>query len=94
MSITAGGPRPILEETKQQETPLSFGEQLVGIKFNPSGDDDVNEVKQLAAKIANIVNDKYQSSESSKLSKLIYERSMGEILNAQMNSVKFLTLKY
>ena len=30
----------------------SFGEQLVGLDFNPSGDEDVHRVKELAAEMA------------------------------------------
>ena len=36
---------------------LTFGELLVGLDFNPSGRPDVNEAKQLCARLANMVND-------------------------------------
>jgi hypothetical protein len=53
------------------ERKLSFGEQLVGLNFNPSADDKANPMHSM-----------------------MYENAIGEVLNAQMNTVKILTLKY
>lgn len=76
----------------QQE--LTYGQKLVGLTFNPSGDVRVNEVKVLFAKAADLLYDYYHSQESTQLSNQLFVHTIGEILNAQMNVVKVLTLKY
>ena len=72
----------------------TFGQRLVGITFNPSNDPKVQRAKELCAELADLVSDEYNSKESSYLSKALYDHTIGEILNAQMNAVKVLTLKY
>lgn len=53
--------------------------------------------KQLFAQLANLAQEHYCRDEYSQKSDLevqIYNHTIGEILNAQMNLVKLLTLKY
>lgn len=76
------------------EQNLTFGQKLVGISFNPSQNDRVAKAKQLCAELADLVSDEYNTKENSYLSKALYDHTIGEILNAQMNAVKLLTLKY
>jgi hypothetical protein len=71
---------------------LSFGEQLVGIKFNPSDDDQVFKVKAKIAEMANLVND-YKGN-GSYLENLIKGDALRNLLHAQMSVVKLITLKY
>jgi len=72
----------------------SFGQQLVGLSFNPSGDAKVQRAKELCAELADLVNNHYQAkSVVSVLETNVYEHAIGEILNAQMNAVKLLTWK-
>lgn len=73
---------------------MTFGERLVGLKFNPSGDDKVDRAKRICAELADMVKYEASSRESSDVSSPLYAHTIGEILNAQMNVVKFLTLKY
>lgn len=74
---------------------LSFGQQLVGLDFNPSGDPRVIKAKQLCADLADMVNDHdQQSQEKTRLGIIIREDAIGEILKAQMLVVKLLTNKY
>lgn len=74
---------------------LTFGQQLVGLTFNPSGDEKVNKAKRLCAELADLVNDNTAAVEqTSPLYELIKASALKEILNAQMNVVKLLTLKY
>ena len=84
------------QEPKQQpeQKELSFGQKLVGLDFNPSGDPKVLKAKQLCAELADLLHDHTKQSEASPLSSALYNHSVGEILNAQMNVVKVLTLKY
>lgn len=72
----------------------TFGEQLVGITFNPAGDPKVLKAKQLCAELADLLNDHNNESESTQFSQRLFSHAVGEILNAQMNVVKVLTLKY
>ena len=70
----------------------TFGEVLVGLDFNPSGRPDVDEVKQLCARLADII-DKGNGQET----KYPYHVNTFKgdaircILHAQMAAVKSLT---
>jgi len=79
-------------EVKETRIP-SFGEQLVGLSFNPSGDADVHRVKELAAEMAEILKRRYTTDGRGALKSLLFDHAVGEILNAQMNVVKVITMK-
>jgi hypothetical protein len=70
----------------------SFGEQLVGLDFNPSGDADVHRVKELAAEMAEILKRRYTEDKRTPVKSLLFDHAVGEILNAQMNVVKVITM--
>jgi hypothetical protein len=70
----------------------SFGEQLVGLSFNPSGDADVHIVKELAAEMAEILKRRYSEDKRTPVKSLLFDHAVGEILNAQMNVVKVITM--
>jgi hypothetical protein len=72
----------------------TFGEQLIGVEFNPSGSDDVTKVKVMFAEIAEIIKKDYQGESRHPLKSLLFDHAVGEILNAQMSVVKVLTLKH
>lgn len=76
---------------------LTFGEKLVGLTFNPSGDEKVLKVKKLCAELADILEESKEESFNEGTFNTLYEKlynhSIGEILNAQMNVVKVLTFK-
>jgi hypothetical protein len=72
----------------------TFGEQLVGINFNPSEQDDVAKVKAMFAEIAEMMKNNYQTESKHPLKSLLFDHAVGEILNAQMSVVKVLTLKH
>jgi hypothetical protein len=75
---------------------LTFGEKLVGIEFNPENIEKVDKVKQLYAEIANILHDDRQSADknNTSLSEQVYNHAIGELLNSQMSTVKYITFKY
>jgi len=79
-----------------QKTELSFGDKLVGFYFNPSNDDKISKAKMLCAELADLINDEYISIEqdSNVLTKTLFLHTIGEILNAQMNAVKFINRNY
>ena len=82
-------------DTNATDRQMTFGEKLVGSQFNPSGDDKVAKAKQLCAELADLVNDHHNGpAESSQLQNQLFDHTIGQILNAQMNVVKLLTLKY
>lgn len=80
---------------KESVSELTFGQKLVGLTFNPSGDANVNKAKQLCADLADLLyNHHHNGKEVTMLQQPLYDHANGEILNAQMNVVKVLTLKY
>lgn len=83
-----------MENQTNMEWKPTFGEKLVGITFNPSNDQRVQRAKELCAELADLVSEEYNSKESSYLSKALYDHTIGEILNAQMNVVKVLTFQF
>ena len=99
-SIMSGSGRtyPIGELSDKNE--LTFGEILVGLSFNPSGNDIVNKAKLLCAELADLVNDHYltwyaehkdDTNPTSQIKGHLYDHTLGELLNAQMNIVKLIT---
>jgi hypothetical protein len=74
---------------------MTFGEELVGITFNPSQDDKVAKAKALCAQLADLLNDHNESkSAMTQNSQRLFSHAVEEILNAQMNVVKVLTYQY
>jgi hypothetical protein len=74
---------------------LTFGEKLVGLTFNPSGNANVQRAKELCAELADLIYKDYENKkEVTDFYDYLYEHTVGEILNAQMNVVKVLTFKY
>ncbi len=73
---------------------LTFGEKLAGITVNPSGDEKVQRARELCAELADLLNDHNNENENTQFSQRLFSHAVGEILNAQMNVVKVLTLKY
>ena len=71
---------------------LTFGQLAVGLTFNPSGDENVNKVKQLYADIIDNLNDIRIESSSPEVKRLC---SVGitEAQGAQMWAVKAITWK-
>lgn len=89
-----------MENQETQSTPqLSFGQQLVGLSFNPSGNPKVQRAKELCAELADLLNEhqenKTKNDEKTSFTEAqLFSHTIGEILNAQMCVVKLLTFKY
>jgi hypothetical protein len=73
---------------------MTFGEKLVGLTFNPSGDEKVQRAKELCAELADLLNDNADPRTERPLYRLLFDKTIGDILDAQMNVVKVLTFKY
>ena len=77
------------------EKELTFGEKLVGLTFNPSQDVRIDKAKRLCADLADLTNDIYYNPDMERpLYEILFQHTLTEILNAQMNVVKLLTFKY
>lgn len=76
------------------QTSMTFGEILVGLDFNPSNDNKVHKAKRLCADLADLLYDELKTRESCEISHILYSTTIGKILDAQMNVVKLITLKY
>lgn len=78
-----------------EEQKLTFGEKLVGLTFNPSQNEKVDKAKRLFAEAADLLKDHIiEVREKKGLSNIgadIFSHAIGEILNAQMCTVKVLT---
>ena len=73
---------------------MTFGEKLVGLEFNPSGDEQVYKAKRLCADLADLLNDYADPNSKRPLCRLLFDKAIGDIVDAQMNVVKVLTFKY
>lgn len=78
------------EVTTQVEP--TFGEQLVGVSFNPSADAKVTEAKRLFAAATDLLIDSFDEREVTPMERLLTDVALGDILKAQMMVVKVLTL--
>lgn len=80
---------------EESQRPQTFGEQLVGLTFNPSGNPEVQRAKELCAELADMVDiiARKNNLRAYPLSDSLYTHTIGQILNAQMNVVKLITLK-
>jgi len=86
-----------MTDSNAPQREMTFGEKLVGLNFNPSGDDNVSKAKRLCASLADLMQNEVMGNKTAEISQLqhqLYQHTIGEILNAQMNVVKVLTLKY
>lgn len=73
----------------------SRGERLCGITFNPSGSDEVATVKRACAYLMDVIEKhREESIQHGTLTadrEFLMNHALGEILNAQMNTVKVIT---
>lgn len=74
-----------------ENTELTYGQKLVGLTFNPSGDLKVIEVKQKCAELIDLLYNNFYSKDSIAMS--FIEDAIKNIILAQMLSVKAITWK-
>jgi hypothetical protein len=74
----------------------TFGEQLVGLTFNPSNDAQVQRAKELCAELADLVENDYQYHIDKNIyqKRILHDAAIADILKAQMIAVKLLTFKF
>lgn len=73
--------------------PLTYGEKLVGITFNPGGSPEVNTMKRMYAGIIDDLNNAAARAETSE-QKRHYSIAITEAQTAQMWAVKALTFQH
>lgn len=71
------------------DSDLTLGQRLVGVSFNPSGNEKVNTVKQLFADIIDILTE--NGGAELKLQELFTDMAVNQVVIAQMTAVKALT---
>ncbi len=79
-----------------EERELTFGEKAVGLTFNPSGDGDVLKVKELYAKIIDLLHEKrgVQPNDGKRYEQArLLSVAITEAQGAQMWAVKAVTWK-
>lgn len=75
------------------EREFTYGEKAVGLDFNPSGDPDVQRVKELHAEIIDILDRKRKTVENPSEKGAILTWGIRESQAAQMVAVKGLTYR-
>jgi hypothetical protein len=70
---------------------VTYGEGLVGMSFNPSGNEDVNKIKQHYADIIDLLNIKRSEAVDGEV-KRHYSVAITEAQTAQMWAVKAITM--
>jgi hypothetical protein len=76
-----------------QPTGLSYGQKAVGLTFNPSGDENVQKVKELYAQIIDLLIVTPVSNSDVSIKGRILGRALNEAIGAQMWAVKAITFK-
>lgn len=80
------------EQPEQAVPDLTYGQQAVGLKFNPSGDDNVSKVKQSCADLIDLV-ESTRTPNDSRLANSLKTYAVTAVIAAQMAVVKVLTWK-
>jgi hypothetical protein len=86
-----------MENQVQRE--MTFGEKVVGLTFNPSGDDKVNKAKQLMAYALDLLQQaELEKSDYGKVTQsweanVFRTNAFNKIVDAQMALVKYITWK-
>lgn len=76
-----------------QERELTFGEKSVGITFNPSNNQKVENIKRYYADIIDNLNDKRTNSDNPEVKRML-SVAITEAQSSQMWAVKAITWQY
>lgn len=77
----------------REERVLTYGEKLVGVTFNPSGIPEVDEIKELYARVIDFCYKNNNDPEGGMKGELMKEAIM-DAMKAAMTAVKGITYKY
>lgn len=76
-----------------ENSELTFGQRAVGLKFNPSNDDQVGRIKQLYADVIDELHNERMTTEDGEVKRLC-SVAITEAQGAQMWAVKAITWKF
>lgn len=79
-------------ENLPQSPGLSFGQKAAGVSFNPSGDPDVNEIKEKSASLIDRL--AYMRSQCIGEKARYFSKAITDLESAQMFAVKAITWKH
>lgn len=71
----------------------AFGDLLVGKNYDTTVDPKAERVKELAAEMAEILKDSYQTSDKNPVTSILFDQAVGAIVTAQMLVEKVVTFK-
>lgn len=77
------------EEKTTEE--LTFGQQLAGVSFNPSGMPEVDTVKMMCAGLIDALANSFDNREIAPMHGKLIDSAIMKIVDAQMSTVKALT---
>ena len=83
-------------ETNETNREMTPGEKAVGLNFNPSGDETVNELKGIFARAFDIVEQSVPADDNTietARKRKMRDSALQNIITAQMWAVKVVTLK-
>ena len=73
-----------------EDRKLTFGEQAVGLTFNPGGNEKVNEIKTAFAAVIDVLHNEREATESGDMKRML-SLAITEAQTAQMWAVKGVT---
>lgn len=78
-----------VEEKTEQE--LTFGQQIIGVNFNPSSMPEVDTVKMMCASLIDALANSFDNQQIAPMHGKIVDHAIMKIVEAQMAVVKALT---
>ena len=92
--LSVCGELPDIELRPEPKRELTFGEKVVGMDFNPSGNKAVDELKKLNARAIDLLVANHDNRSMTKIHQVILDEAIISILRAQMMAVKSITFKF
>ena len=80
-------------QTEGRSRPMTFGEKAVGLTFNPGGNEKVNDIKIMYAKIIDLIEREPDGGEYSEMKRKLKSDAISFAIIAQMSAVKLITWK-
>lgn len=84
----------VWELRQEPKSELTFGQKVVGMDFNPSGNVVVNELKKLHAMAIDLLIANHDKTSITEIQQAILDEAIISILRAQMMAVKSITFKF
>ena len=79
-----------ITESATEKPKMSYGEEIMGVSFNPSNNPEVDRIKSLCAELANLLNNERSKTTSGEVKRMC-SVAITELQTAQMWAVKAIT---